>query len=150
MLSAKVKFKFILVSVVVLFSSCSEDNSSLTDEEKVLILLNKTWVPGNIQLDGVDITDFGYQNLELRFERNNTWTALNGGDLFGPNGTWQFTNETFTEIQFSGINMQLKLNPQGLTLELVFEKSNDTPIQGRNKSISGNYRIFLLPKYPYD
>ncbi len=138
----------ILVCFLLSLTSCSDDNSSLTDEEKATILLCKTWVTGSILLDGVDITDFGYQNLELRFEQNNTWTALNGGDLFGNSGAWQFTNESFTAIRLSGIDMQLNLNSQGLNMELVFYKSDETIIEGRNKSVSGNYRIFLLPKYP--
>lgn len=131
---------------LVKLSSCSDDGDALTAEQKATILLSKTWVTGSVNLDGQDITDFGYTNTELTFMANGTWTAFNGGDIFENSGTWSFTNQNFTQLNLSGVDATINLNPQGQSLQLNLIISSG-PIGGRTNSISGDYSLFLLPKF---
>ncbi|MFN3665557.1 MAG: hypothetical protein ACK4S0_05330 [Sediminibacterium sp.] len=141
----KVRVLIVLLFLVKL-SSCSDDRDTLTAEEKATILLSKTWVTGSVNLDGQDITDFGYTSTELTFIANGTWTAIHGGDIFENSGTWSFTNQNFTQLNLSGVDATINLNPQGQSLQLNLIISSG-PIGGRNNSISGAYSLFLLPKY---
>lgn len=142
-------YSFVLLAVSLYLLSCSKDNDELTEKDKVVILLTKTWVPGTITLNDEDITSFGYQNLKLRFNRDFTWNCLNGGEIFSNSGTWQFAGESLDTILISGIPAELKLNPSGLNLELRFNLENP-PLGGRSTQVSGNYTLFLLPDYPGD
>lgn len=141
-------FRFrLFLFLVLLIISCAEEDT-LTPEEKATILISKTWVTGSVILDTEDITDFGYRDFELTFEPNGQWLAVNGGDVFGNSGTWEFVNKQLTSIRLSDITASINLNPQGRTLQLQFLLSGEGPINGRQSSTTGEYSLYLLPKYP--
>ncbi|MBX2946712.1 MAG: hypothetical protein KF725_12835 [Cyclobacteriaceae bacterium] len=142
----KIKELILVILSVAQLTSCSDETDQLTAKEKATILLCKTWGTGSVILDGQDITDFGYTNTELTFIDNGTWTAINGGDIFESSGTWSFSNQNFTQLNISGVEATISLNPQGQSLQLNLIIVTG-PIGGRNTNINGDYSLFLLPKY---
>ncbi len=142
----KIKVLIIVILCLVKLTSCSDEADPLTAEEKATILLCKTWVTGSVTLDGQNITDFGYTSTELTFINNGTWTAINGGDIFENSGTWSFSNQNFTQLNISGVDVTINLNPQGQGLQLNLIITSG-PLGGRNNSINGDYSLFLLPKF---
>lgn len=140
-------YLFILF-IAIGFLACDEAEDTLTEKDKKILLLAKRWSFANVLLNETDITDYGYTLSKIEFKNNGTWLCEFGEDLFQPSGTWEFSNDSFTTITMSGIPVSISLQEQGAKLELRFTKTNDTPIGGKTKAVTGDYSVFLLPIYP--
>jgi hypothetical protein len=137
------------VALPIFLNSCIKDAEGLTPEVKQRILLSREWSVSSVLLDGVDITDLGYANLQMTFLENGTWQCANGGDIFGSTGTWSFANGNpeFNQIVLSGLSVDITLKGQTSILVLMFSKSSASPIGGRLGITTGFYQITFAQKF---
>lgn len=138
----------VLLLLILTTIGCGNEESELTDKERATILLSKQWDIARVELNEIEITEFGYTSSKIQFNSNGTWTATNGGNIFSNAGNWSFTNDQFNVLDMSGSNVEISLNPQGLNMELRFTLTGTNPIGGRSTSLLGDYKVFLLPSYP--
>ncbi len=134
-----------------LLSSCEEDSSGQTEEDRARILLSKTWEVGYVTVEGTDVTDLGYLLMQLTFDQNGQWQSVNANNLFVGSGTWSFADgnngKDLSTIIMSEKTIPIVLNPEGSTLTMRFERSGNEVIGGRSQQAGGSYEILLIPKF---
>jgi hypothetical protein len=132
------------------FSSCN-DPDTLSEEEKVKILLIKPWEVAYVQLESTDVTDLGYSLMQIEFLEDGTWTATQTNSLFGASGTWQLapieSAVALNSFQLSGKEVLFRLSPDGASLTFYFEREGSETIGGRTRNTGGSYEIYWLPKF---
>ena len=131
---------FILVlSAALFFSSCDEnDEPKLTKAEEVTaLLISGTWKVGSALVDGIDRSSV-YTGLSISFTSSG-FTTINGGKIFPPSGSWEFTSDDATAIERNdGLVIDI-ISISESQLKLGFTWTNGTIGTGRVASVSGDH-----------
>jgi hypothetical protein len=142
---------WMLILAFPLLTSCEDDPSGQTEEDRARILLSKTWEVAYITVEGTDVTDLGYLLMQLTFDQNGQWQSINSNNLFAGSGTWSFADASngkdLSTIIMSEKAIPIVLNPEGSTLTMRFERSGNEVIGGRSQQAGGSYEILLIPKF---
>ena len=135
-------------SIPILFGLCliaackSEDEGDTipkTEEELQLEKLSKTWIPGFIQRDGVDVTG-EFSGFTLTFTQNKTYTAVNGGEVFPASGTWEFATGNLNRmVRDDGVVMEVVVTATTLNLQFQIDSPG-----GRFAGTSGDFEFDLI------
>lgn len=137
------RLKLIVVLVVlgvIALVACNPDEPDLepTAQELAFELLEGTWRPGIVILDGIDITS-NYVGFSLEFTEH-TYAAMNAQNLL-IGGTWDWTDEVATRINLIEEGKELVII--ALTEHLLIFTFTLNRVGGAVNGINGNYRITL-------
>jgi hypothetical protein len=131
--------KIFLYTVCICFlANCSGDSDPKQSKtEKVTALLTSgTWSLQTVLVDGIDQTEI-YEDLTLTFTED-AITSTNGRVVWAESDTWQFTDDTATEIERGdGLHITLEeISNNTLVLTLTWD---DTTFEtgGRTSSLAG-------------
>lgn len=139
---------FILFSCVILFTGCKkkDDDPGLSTEDQQRTRLAKTWVPQSpVQYGDPLAADSRFENFEVTFASEGTYSSQNGYPVFRSSGTWAFKPDTnFQTIILDG-------GPEFVITSLTDTNLNGTVnLQGganaRTTGIDGDYVFNLTVK----
>ena len=132
----------ILLSLCVFTACKSDDEDDLppkTDEEVQVEKLSKTWIPGTVKRDGVDVTG-EFSGFALTFTQNKTYTSVKGGEVFPASGAWEFASGNVNRIlRDDGIVMEIAVSAKTLNLQFQMSVSN-----GMTTGTPGDYEFDLI------
>jgi len=141
--------QLILLCATILFllfltalSGCNNDPEIAETERVKSILIDGTWNVQSVIVSGTDQTSV-YNGLQINFTGSG-YTAQNGGSVWPPTGTWEFTDETAKSmIRNDDLVVSIaQLEQKKLVLELTWNKT--TLGSGRVGSISGAHTFTLI------
>lgn len=132
------KLVLVFCGAIVLLS-CEEELTPMELAEKNLT--SAEWKLSNVKIDGVSSNL--YSNLSLRFTKG-SYTATNGGDIFGSSGSWAFSGTDGKKVTLgSGLSVDLlSLDPKGLTIGFMWEKTIVNT--GRSSALKGSHEMVFV------
>lgn len=129
----------ILLLSLSLLTSCEEKLTPNEETEKILI--NSPWKLQSVKIDGV--TSNLYSKLQLTFTKGG-YAAINGGDIFGSSGIWEFNGTDGKVITIGGdLDVQLiSISSTNLTISFFWDKTILT--KGRVESLKGDHQMSFV------
>jgi hypothetical protein len=130
------------ISLPLLLNACGgSDDPSPADKARSL-LKDGTWVVNSVKVDGIDRTPI-FSGLTLKF-MDQTYTASNGGFIWGTSANWSFVDNKATELKI-GADLTVtivELTKTSMKLSLPWD---ETVIEGgRKKSIEGMHEFQFI------
>ena len=133
------KILMLVLSASLLFSSCGEKEEPKPSktEEVTALLISGTWKVGSVLVDGIDRSSV-YTGLNISFTSTG-FTTINGGKIFPPSGSWEFTSDDANAIERNdGLVMDI-ISISETQLKLGLTWTNGTIGTGRVSSVSGDH-----------
>jgi hypothetical protein len=129
------------LSATLTLTSCKNDDPGAT-ETNLNRLTAHQWNLTKVTVDGVDKTSL-FTGLALQWNKDNSFTVVNGGVMWPSSGTWSFTDGTAQTLFVSlGNSADAEvtietLNDTNLVISLHWDETTLGP--GRVKSVEGDH-----------
>lgn len=129
---------------MLLIEGCKKSNDPEPETARVEGLLKSgTWKVSTVTITGTDQTSL-FNNMTLKFTPTN-YTTTNGGVVWPPSGTWNFTNDTASIIKRDdGVEIALS-DVSETSFKLTFPWNKNTFGTGRVSSVAGTH-VFTMVK----
>ena len=135
---------YLYSSFLFCFMSCQDDTPILTDlndREQQIDRLVRTWIADQVTYEGYDVTRQDFSDFSITFNRDNTWTASDGGDTFGSRGSWVL-EENLSQLSLNGVPVEITFSPDNSMMRMEFVLIQGS-IGARRHGIGGEYVIEL-------
>jgi hypothetical protein len=143
----KIIIKCVIFLFPILLMSCDSDNADIPESEEKAKELAATWVinPGTAVLrDDIDVTaDYGEFSIFFT-EQFGYFIQGDPNNVLHPEGIWSFNGTNYSEILLNGDERPITASLNGDVLTFSFENSENTPIGGRVRGITGSYKFTLV------
>ena len=135
-------FIIILALGIASCDSFEDGGTSFTDLEFQRESLIRTWINDDVILDNVNVSS-EFQDFQITFNEDNTWTATNGDPIFLGNGNWDFVPGDLNKLNVGNdiiIDIRFTIDrSQGNTLTMFFDTNGRAIGSGRVFGLTGDY-----------
>lgn len=136
------------VFIILVFSACGDDDTPLSERERIINLLEGTWTVDEnkgIQLDGLDITE-QFTDFQLTIANDLSYAIL-GADFdtspWASDGNFILSDDLSQLIRDDGLEVGYIVSEDGnsMSLSFIFNETNNHG--GRSRGIIGDWSFGL-------
>ncbi len=138
----KIQVSYLLFMLIVLCSCGGDDPKPLTEEEKQIKMLAKTWKLNTASVDGLDVKDW-FDGLQVSFTERKSFTAANAvPPIWIASGTFELEKygSNYVIKRSDGVDLMITtLSDTDVSIIMSYVAANNT----RNTGITGSYTFIF-------